>query len=232
MNPNLKLLLISNSLSQGRDYLDHCKTEIKDFLKGKDSILFVPYALKDRDKYSKTAMDFYNTINIQLRSLHTSKNPQKEIENAQAIMVGGGNTFRLLNELYKLNLIPALQSKINSGTPYIGTSAGANIACPTIKTTNDMPIVQTPSLNALGFVPFQINPHYIDPDPKSTHMGETRAQRIKEFHEENEIPVIGLREGAWLRIENNEIKLGGKTGVKVFYKDRPSIEYASGLIIL
>ena len=162
-----------------------------------------------------------------LTSIHRSADPQKAIANAEAVFIGGGNTFRLLNQLYKNRLINVVRKKVKNGMRYIGTSAGANIACPTIKTTNDMPIVQPPSFNALDLIPFQINPHYLDPDLRSKHKGETREQRIKEFHEENDSSVIGLRAGSWLRVENKTIQLKGSTGAKIFQKGKKPVEYTS-----
>lgn len=221
------LLLISNSKAYGQKYLDHVAEEIIDFLAGIKKILFIPYALKDRDAYTNTAYNRFKKMGIKLESIHKSKNPQKAVEGAKAIFIGGGSTFRLLNELYKTKIMETIRSEVEKGMPYIGASAGANVACPTIKTTNDMPIVYPPSFDALSLVPFQINPHYIDPDPNSKHMEETREQRIKEFHEENSIPVVGLREGAWLRIEKGGVFLKGDSGAKVFIKEKSPKEYKS-----
>lgn len=214
-----KILLISNSISHGKGYLDHCALEIINFLGKIKKILFVPYALFDKNKYETIARERFVKMNIFLESVHNSTKPKKAIENARAIFIGGGNTFRLLNELYKNNLIEIIREKVLAGKLlYIGTSAGSNVACPTIKTTNDMPIVKPSSFDALNLIPFQINAHYFDPDPLSKHMGETRIQRIKEFHEENRQAVVGLRENSWLRIEKNKVKLGGTTGAKIFIK--------------
>lgn len=229
MKKGKRLLLISNSYTYGNDFLEHAKEEIKDFIKSIDSILFIPYALADRDAYTKIAQAYFKRIHKNLESIHTSNNPKKAVQKAQAIFVGGGNTFRLLKELYEADLVNLLKSKLNEGIPYIGSSAGANIVSPTIKTTNDMPIVQTPTLDALGIVSFQINPHYIDPDPSSKHMGESREQCIHQFHEENDAIVIGLREGAWLRIEGSKIGLGGMSGGKIFKKGETPKDYKSGI---
>lgn len=223
-----RLLLISNSIAYGQGYLDHVTNEIVDFLKGVKTILFVPYALKDRDAYASAAYKRFKKMGIELESIHKAKDPQKAVEEESAIFIGGGNTFRLLNEMYKTKIIEIIRDKVEQGMPYIGASAGANVACPTIKTTNDMPIIQPPSFKALNLIPFQINPHYIDKDQNSKHMGETREQRIKGFHEENDIPVVGLREGAWLRIEKGVIILKGSAGAKVFVKRKSPISYASG----
>ncbi|HZM48863.1 MAG TPA: dipeptidase PepE, partial [Vicinamibacteria bacterium] len=144
------------------------------------------------------------------------------------VFVGGGNTFRLLKTLQDSELLEPLRRRVRDGLPYLGASAGTNITCPTIKTTNDMPIVQPPRFEALGIVPFQINPHYLDPDPGSRHMGETREDRIREFHEENDVPVVGLREGAWLRIEGTGGQVGGAASARVFRRGRAPEELALG----
>jgi dipeptidase E len=216
----LKLLLISNSTNFNQGYLDHCESAIKNFLGSVNTILFIPYAKQDVEAYTKQAADRFHRMNITLTSIHTSNNKLESINNAHAIFVGGGNTYRLLHELNKQKLLDPIRQKVMTGTPYIGASAGSNIACPTIKTTNDMPIVDITSLRALNVVPFQINPHYIDAKETSTHMGESREQRIKEFHEENDTPVIGLREGAWLQVEDNTMVLEGN-GAKLFEKNKP-----------
>ena len=176
-----RLLLISNSLVHGRGYLDHCVDEIVDFLGRVKTVLFIPYALKNRDKYEQIASERFKKTEIALYSIHREKNPIKAVKNAESIFIGGGNTFRLLNELYKNNLLNPIRNLVDSGIPFIGSSAGSNVACPTIKTTNDMPIVEPPSLKALNLVKFQINPHYIDNAPNPKHMGEIRETRIKKY---------------------------------------------------
>jgi dipeptidase E len=151
-----------------------------------------------------------------MESVHSTENPLPAIQRTDAIFVGGGNTFRLLKALQDLDLLESIRHNVKSGTPYIGSSAGANVAGPTIKTTKDMPIVQPRSFDSLGLVPFQISPHYLDPDPASTHMGETQEERILQFLEENETPVVGMREGAWLFIENGSVTLKGSSGARIF----------------
>lgn len=220
-----KILLISNSISYGKGYLDHCVDEIVDFLGSIKNILFIPYALFDLNRYEAVAKERFQKLGIVLKSIHHAQSPAAAVKNAQAIFIGGGNTFRLLNQLYTKNLIDIIKKRVNEGMFYIGASAGANVACPTIQTTNDMPIIQSPSFNALDLIPFQINPHYVDPDPASKHQGETREQRIKEFHEENDAPVLGLREGSWLRIEDKKVHLKGLTGAKVFQKEKKPLEF-------
>jgi len=227
-NKTTRLLLISNSTLHGSGYLDHAESEIRDFLGRLKRILFVPFALFDRDKYAATVQVRFERMGYELTSIHTAANPSQAVEDTEAMFIGGGNTFRLLKTLYEFDLIDVIRERVDAGMPYIGSSAGSNMACPTIRTTNDMPIVEPPSFNALGLVTFQINPHYLDTDPNSKHMGETREERINQFHEENEMPVIGLREGAMLRIENDETILRGSTGARIFRRGLEPIEILPG----
>jgi dipeptidase E len=221
-----QLLLISTSTVHGTAYLEHAFDELRGLLGGRGRVLFVPYALKDRDAYAAKARAAFEGLGYGLDSLHEAASPRDAVEGAEAVFVGGGNTFRLLDALYRQELLPAIRRRASAGMPYAGASAGSNLACPTIRTTNDMPIVQPPSLDALGLVAFQINPHYLDPLPGSTHMGETRETRINEFHEENDTPVIGLREGAMLRVEGPRITLKGLAGARIFRKGQPPLELA------
>ena len=227
-NKTRRLLLISNSTLHGSGYLDHAETEIRDFLGELKHVLFVPFALSDRDKYAATARGRFQKMGYELTSIHTAANPVQAVEETDAVFIGGGNTFRLLKALYEFDLLDVIRERVDAGMPYIGSSAGSNMACPTIRTTNDMPIVQPPSFNALGLVSFQINPHYLDPDPNSKHMGETREERIIQFLEENETPVVGLREGAILRIENGETTLRGSTGARIFRRGSEPVEVLPG----
>jgi dipeptidase E len=167
-------------------------------------------------------------MRCEVSSLHEAPDALDALRQTQAIFIGGGNTFRLLEALYQLDLVGPLRRQVESGTPYLGVSAGSNVACVTIKTTNDMPIVQPPSLDALGLVPFNINPHYLDPDPASMHQGETREERIREFHEVNDPAVVGLREGAMLRIEGARMTLKGLRGARIFTKDQEPREFPPG----
>jgi len=227
-NKTQRVLLISNSTLHGSGYLDHAEAEIRSFLGGAKRVLFVPYALFDRDKYAANARQRFQKMGYELTSVHTAANPVAAINETEAVFIGGGNTFRLLKALYDFNLIEAIRNRVSNGMPYIGSSAGSNVAAPTIKTTNDMPIVQPPSFNALGLVWFQINPHYLDPDPDSKHMGETREERIVQFLEENDTPVVGLREGAMLRIEHSETILRGSTGARIFRRGMKPLEISPG----
>lgn len=227
-NTAQRVLLISNSMLHGSNYLDHAAEEIRNFLGEIKKVLFVPYALYDRDAYAATARERFQRMGYDLSSVHTAESPVQAIDNTDAIFIGGGNTFRLLKTLYDLNLLEPIRRRVAEGMPYIGSSAGSNVAGLTIKTTNDMPIVQPPSFDALGLVPFQLNPHYLDPDPTSTHMGETREERIRQFHEENDSPVAGLREGAMLRVENGEVSLKGTSGARIFRKGLQPLEVSPG----
>ncbi|HEY4426271.1 MAG TPA: dipeptidase PepE [Pyrinomonadaceae bacterium] len=231
MFPNNKIrrvLLISNSTLHDSGYLDHAESEIRSFLGDAKRVLFVPYALFDRDKYAANARQRFQKMGYELTSVHTAEHPVTAVNETDAVFIGGGNTFRLLKALYEFDLIEAIRNRVSNGMPYIGSSAGSNVATPTIKTTNDMPIVQPPSFNALGLVSFQINPHYPDPDPNSKHMGETREERIVQFLEENDTPVVGLREGAMLRIENGETILRGSTGARIFRRGMEAVDVFPG----
>ena len=224
----MQLLLISNSTLYGSDYLDHAESEILDFLGDVKRVLFVPFALQDRDAYAATAKTRFAKMGYELSSIHTTRNPQQAIEDTEAMFIGGSNTFRLLKALYDYDLLEVIRGRVREGMPYIGSSAGSNVAAPTIKTTNDMPIVEPPSFDALGLVWFQINPHYLDADPSSTHMGETREQRLLQYLEENDTPVAALREGAMLRIENGETLLKGSSGARIFRRGLEPVEMSPG----
>jgi dipeptidase E len=221
-----RLLLLSTSIVFGTRYLEHAFSELRDFLAGVRRVLFVPYALADRDGYAAKARAAFSEIGCELDSLHQVPDPRRAIEDAEAVFCGGGNSFRLLKALYDQDLLGVLRRRAADGMPYAGASAGANLACPTIRTTNDMPIVEPPCFDALGLVSFQINPHYVDAEPGSRHMGETRETRIREFLEENDLPVVGLREGAILRVDGHRVVLEGRTGARIFRRDREPVEVA------
>jgi len=228
MKSESRILLISNSTVYGRGYLDHVEGEIEDFLGEAKRVLFFPYALHDRDTYAAEARRRFFRIGYPLESAHQTADPREAVENADALFVGGGNTFRLLKALQDLELLDAISRKVKSGTPYIGSSAGSNVAGPTIKTTKDMPIVQPRTFKSLGLVPFQISPHFQDPDPNSRHMGETQEERILQFLEENDTPVVGLREGAWLLCENDVVRLKGENGARIFRRGEAPLEAQAG----
>lgn len=223
-----QLLLISTSTVFGTQYLEHAFTELRDFLGAARRVLFIPYALKQRDAYAAKARAAFESLGYALDSIHAAASPRAALEEAEAVFCGGGNTFRLLATLQGLELVESLRRRAAEGMPYSGASAGANLACPSLKTTNDMPIVQPRSFEALGLVAFQINPHYLDPDPGSRHMGETRETRIKEFHEENDAPVVGLREGAMLRIDGDRVVLKGLAGARIFRRGEEPAEAGPG----
>jgi dipeptidase E len=221
-----RLLLISTSTIFGTRYLEHAYDELRDVLRGVKRVLFVPFALKDRAGYAAKARAAFEEIGFGLDSLHESRDAERTILGAEAIFCGGGNTFRLLDALYDLDALLPIRRRVEEGMPYTGASAGSNLACPTIMTTNDMPIVEPLSFEALGLVPFQINPHYLDPVPGSKHMGETRETRIREFHEENDLVVVGLREGAMLRVDGDSVELRGRAGARIFRPGQEPVEVA------
>lgn len=227
-NETKRILLISSSKIYGNGFLDHAEAEIRSLLADLKRVLYVPYALSDHDKLAAMAQERFEKMGYALTSIHTSSDPVQAVNDTDAIFVGGGNTFRLLKTLYDRALLGPIRERVARGMPYMGASAGSNVAGPTIRTTNDMPIVEPPSFDALGLVSFQINPHYIDADPTSTHMGETREERLMQFLEENETPVISLREGAMLRIERGKTTLRGSSGARIFRRGQTPQEVLPG----
>lgn len=225
------LLLISNSTLHGSGYLDHCADNIKDFLGTRKTVVFIPFARpggRSHDAYTKVARDRFAMLGYNLSGVHEAGDMQAAIRQADGIFIGGGNTFVLLTGLYKHNLINTIRGEVANGKPYIGTSAGSNVATRSIMTTNDMPIMYPPTFEALNLVPFNLNPHYLDPDPNSTHMGETRKTRIKEFHVFNDVPVVGLREGAILHVTGDRMILKGTTGARLMEAGKEAVEYQPG----
>lgn len=221
------LIIASTSTLHNGSYLDYLLPTLEDHFKEVSTILFIPYARPSgisHDEYTSKVKKAFILINKKVKGIHEFENPIEAIKNAEAIFTGGGNTFVLVNELYRNNVLNTLEEVIKNGTPYLGTSAGSNICGLTMNTTNDMPIVYPPSFRTLGLVSFNINPHYLDPEIDSTHMGETRETRIKEFHAYNPQPVIGLREGSWLEVRNNSIKLKGNLTARVFKRNQEPIE--------
>jgi dipeptidase E len=208
--------------------------QMHSFFADVDQLLFVPYALHDHDAYVQTILDRRLNAGYELDSIHRHADPVNAVRNSSAIYVGGGNTFRLLSHLYQLGLVDAIRARVKAGIPYLGISAGANIACPTIKTTNDMPITQPPTFDALGLVPFQLNPHYYTGRfylpagaTYQEHFGETRDERIREFHEMNDIPVVALWEAGILRCEQGQIRLIG-TPARIFRKGLEPVDLPPG----
>jgi dipeptidase E len=219
-----RLLLISTSTVFGTRYLEHAFAELREVLAGVKRVLFIPHALKDHAGYAAKARTAFEEIGLELDALHEAGDARRAVLEAEAVFCGGGNTFRLLDEIYRLDVAHLLRERVDQGMPYTGASAGSNLACPTIMTTNDMPIVEPPTLDALRLVAFQINPHYVDPVPGSTHMGESRETRIREYHEENDYPVVGLREGSMLRVEGASVELRGRAGARVFRRGQEPVE--------
>ena len=227
----MRLLLISNSTNAGDAYLQHPLEQIKSFL-GNDRInaLFIPYAgvTISFDDYTSRVRERFREIGHDITSIHEAQDPVQAVQSARAIVVGGGNTFHLAKMMQEQDLLPPIRDKVLAGTPYLGWSAGSNMACPTIRTTNDMPIVEPEGFQALNLVPFQINPHYLDANPEG-HAGETREMRIEEFTEANPgIFVVGLREGTMFLLENQTLQLLGPRPARIFKKDQPAREVAPG----
>lgn len=223
-----RLLLLSNSTNYGEDYLLYPLSAIRSFLGTEvKRVLFIPFAgvRWSYDDYTKRVRTRFEEMGYALDSVHETDDARKAIEAAEALAVGGGNTFHLLRSLYEANLLDVIGARVSDGMPYIGWSAGSNVACPTIKTTNDMPVVEPRSFNALNLVPFQINPHYTD-ERLPGHNGETREERLLEFVEVNAgLHVLGLREGSMLRIEGTQITLLGEKGARLFRKGDEPAEY-------
>jgi dipeptidase E len=220
---NRRLLLLSNgSELVGQNPTEFAHNALRDFFGASvRRVLFVPFAtvVNSEDDYLARVRKNFGPLGYEAESLHTASDARGAVESADAIAVGGGNTFHLLRELYRAGVVELIRERVRSGVPYVGWSAGSNVACPTIRTTNDMPIVEPPTLDALGLVPFQINPHYTDFHPPG-HMGETRDERLKEFaHANPGVRVIGIREGTMLRVERDEIRLIGNKPARLFQKD-------------
>ncbi|OIV41952.1 dipeptidase PepE [Flavobacterium johnsoniae] len=221
------IIIASTSTLHGGSYLDYLLPVLQLHFKNCKNILFIPYARPSgisHDEYTTKAAQAFASINLNLQGIHEFEDPKKAIENAEGIFTGGGNTFLLVTQLYKHNIMQFLAEKVKNGTPYLGTSAGSNICGLSMQTTNDMPIIYPPSFQTLGLIPFNLNPHYLDPDANSQHMGETRETRIKEFHAFNAIPVLGLREGSWLEVKGEKITLKGSLKARLFKQNETPTE--------
>ena len=226
----MNLLLISNSTNAGEPYLKYPIAEIQKTLEGVTEVVFIPYAAVtfSYDEYERKVQERFNEIGIKVSSVHHAINKRNFVRHAQAIVIGGGNTFALLKKMQEEDLLDVIFRRVKSGTPYIGWSAGSNVTCPTICTTNDMPIVQPASFRAIGLVPFQINPHYLDANPAG-HAGETREQRIMEYLEANRSRyVVGLREGCMIRLKDDKIELIGSRPMRIFKKGIETYEVQPG----
>ena len=221
------LLVASTSTIYGGEYLGYLTEEMAELFKDAEEVIFIPYARPggiSHDEYTAKAAQAFTKIGKKLIGLHTFKDPVEALKNAKGAFTGGGNTFVLVSSLYRLGMMQPLREAIFNGLAYMGTSAGSNICGVSMGTTNDMPIVYPLSFKTLGVIPFNLNPHYLDPDPSSKHMGETRETRIAEFHTQNTIPVVGLREGSWLRAKGDEIKLKGELTARVFEQGKGPYE--------
>jgi dipeptidase E len=225
-----KMILASTSTIHGGNYLEYLLPTLEIHFKECDDILFIPYARPggiSYDDYTTTVRSAFAKINKNITGLHEFENPIEAINNAQGIFTGGGNTFLLVTQLYQNKVMEVLARVVENGTPYLGSSAGSNIAGLTMQTTNDMPIIYPPSFKTLGLIPVNLNPHYLDADLQSKHMGETRETRIKEFHAFNETPVLGLREGSWLEVTGSKIILKGNLSARLFIKNQNPKELAT-----
>lgn len=231
-----KLIIASTSTIYGGDFLEYLLPTLETFFQGVNTVLFIPYARasgRSYNEYTAIANKAFTKMDKKIIGIHEFDNAKVAVEEAEAIYVGGGNTFELVNQLYKNDLIPTLKKVIEKGTPYLGTSAGSNICGVTMMNTNDMPIVYPPSFDTLDLIPFNINPHYLDPDTDSKHMGETRETRINEYHIFNDLPVLGLREGSWLEVNDNKVILKGKGNTaRLFQKQEHPSEIDEGKDIL
>jgi len=224
------LIIASTSTLHGGEYLEYLLPELSVFFEHCKTILFIPYARPggiSHDEYTKKVAFAFAKINKEVKGIHEFQDIELAVANAEGIFTGGGNTFLLLYQLYKNNVMTILAKSIKGGIPYLGTSAGSNICGLTIQTTNDMPIIYPPSFQALGIIPFNLNPHFLDPDLQSKHMGETRETRINEYHSFNSVPVLGLREGSWLEVKGDKIILKGELSARLFKQNVSGVEIAS-----
>lgn len=217
------IIIASTSTLHGGSYLEYLLPTLKTHFKACKNLLFIPFARPggiSHEEYTTKVAEVFATINISVKGIHEFEDAENAIKNAEGIFTGGGNTFLLVTQLYKNNIMQLLAETVKNGTPYLGTSAGSNICGLSMQTTNDMPIIYPPSFQTLGLISFNLNPHYLDPELQSKHMGETRETRIKEFHAFNSIPVLGLREGSWLEVEGEKITLKGNLSARLFLKNQ------------
>ncbi len=226
-----KMIIASTSTVYGSGYLEYLMPVLKEFFKDVNCILFVPYARPggiSYDAYTELASNAFATIGKEVKGIHTFENCKSAVHDTRAVFVGGGNTFLLVKTLYENNLMAEISKSVEKGTLYLGTSAGSNITGVSMQTTNDMPIVYPPGFETLGLINFNLNPHYLDPDPQSKHKGETRETRIREFHQFNDVPVLGLREGSWLDVNGSQTILKGDLTARLFQKDKIPEEIPAG----
>lgn len=230
----MNILLASTSTLFGGNYLEYLTEEIQTLFQGIEEVLFIPFARPggiSHEAYTATAASFFQNIGIRIRGLHEFESMEQAINEAPAYFTGGGNTFLLVKTLHENGLMTTLKQNVESGKPYLGTSAGSNIGGINMKTTNDMPIVYPPSFDTMGLVPFNLNPHYLDPDPTLKHNGETRETRIKEFLTQNDIKVVGLREGNWIKRMGDRITVEGEHSTRIFEQDKEPYEIPSGSVL-
>jgi dipeptidase E len=227
-----KVIIASTSTVFGGTYLDYLLPTLSEHFKNVSNLVFIPFARPGgitHEEYTEKVKPVFKQLNIDVQGIHEFENPIDAINKAEAIFTGGGNTFVLVNMLYKFNLLDTIQAAVENGTPYLGTSAGSNICGLTMGTTNDMPIAYPPSFRTLGLVSFNLNPHYLDPIEGSQHMGETRETRINEFHHYNPQSVLGLREGSWLEVLGKTITLKGDLPARLFQQGKEPIEIETGM---
>ncbi|WP_025144427.1 dipeptidase PepE [Pedobacter jeongneungensis] len=231
----MNIILASTSTLFGGNYLEYLTDELITLFKGTDEIIFIPFARPggiSHDEYTEKAKDFFSNLNIKVKGLHEFANPTEAVHQAKGYFTGGGNTFLLVKTLHELDLMTVLSENIKKGKAYLGCSAGSNIGGINMKTTNDMPIVYPSSFDCMGLVPFNLNPHYLDPNPDLKHNGETRETRIKEFLTQNEIKVVGLREGNWIRIQGDNITTEGSEETRIFEPGKSPYELQPGASLL
>lgn len=225
------MLIASTSTVHGGTYLDYLLPEISKLYDGVKTVIFIPYARPggiSHDDYTQKVRDTFSTIGLSVKGLHEFVDPVKAIADGEAFFTGGGNTFLLVTQLYRYGVMIPLADAVKSGKPYMGSSAGSNVTGLTMQTTNDMPIIYPPDFRTLALIPFNLNPHYLDADLQSKHMGETRETRIKEFHQFNSIPVLGLREGSWLKVSGDKITLKGELTARLFRQNQDAVELDAG----
>ncbi|PTT72150.1 MULTISPECIES: dipeptidase PepE [unclassified Chryseobacterium] len=230
----MNIILASTSTLFGGAYLEYLREELIKLYDGIDEIIFVPFARPggiSHDDYTAKARYFFETINIKVKGLHEFEDKTKAINSAKAFFTGGGNTFLLVKTLHEEGLMNVLKENVEGGKPYLGCSAGSNIGGQNMRTTNDMPIVYPPSFDCMGLVPFNINPHYLDPNPELKHNGETRETRIKEFLTQNDLKVVGLREGNWIRRMGDKITVEGTELTRIFEKGKEPYEIEPGTVL-
>lgn len=227
----MNILLASTSTLFGGNYLEYIRQEIEGLFSGVDEIIFIPYARPggiSHDEYTKKAQEFFSKLNIKVKGLHEFDDKMAAIGGNKGFFTGGGNTFLLVKTLHENNLMQILKENVEQGKPYLGTSAGSNIGGLNMKTTNDMPIVYPPSFETMGLVPFNLNPHYLDPNPELKHNGETRETRINEFLTQNDTKVVGLREGNWIRKLGTKMTVEGNELTRIFEKNKKAYEIEPG----